>query len=115
MKKVLSKPRRAGQGKGEPAAKALTTYLNKGRKHLMKQWLQIGKKPTAVFLASYDKARYKRASYNGRLTERSIQLILEVYATKVGIEKRISSMSMSTRRKNFYSAKNKGVVAKIKD
>ncbi len=39
---------------GEPAARALTTYLNKGRKHLMKQWLQIGKKPTAIFLASYD-------------------------------------------------------------
>ena len=59
---------------GEPAAKALTTYLDQGRSELS------GKKTTrAVFLNRYGE----------RLTERSVQKILEEYAGIAGIGKRV--------------------------
>ena len=57
---------------GEPAAKALTAYLNEGRPKLKGE-----KKTNAVFL------NYQ----GGRLTERSVQSLLEGYAVKAGIEK----------------------------
>jgi len=59
---------------GEPAAEALTTYLNQGRPALLGE-----KKTNALFLNRY----------GGRLTERSVQEILEKCANIVGIEKRV--------------------------
>jgi len=59
---------------GEPAAEALTAYLNQGRLELP------GKKRTnAMFLNRYGE----------RLTERSVQNILQEYANMVGIGKRV--------------------------
>jgi len=59
---------------GEPAAEALVTYLNQGRPGL------LGNKRTgALFLNRYGE----------RLTERSVQSILEEYANIIGIEKRV--------------------------
>jgi integrase/recombinase XerC len=59
---------------GEPAARALTDYINEGRPELMDK-----KKNSAVFL-----------NYNGgRLSKRSVQSILEEYAQKAGIGKRV--------------------------
>jgi len=59
---------------GEPAARALTDYLNEGRHELLDK-----KKSSAVFL-----------NYNGgRLSERSVQSILEEYAQKADIGKRV--------------------------
>ncbi len=74
---------------GEPAAEALTAYLEQGRPELLKDWLKYGKKPTALFLANYKKANYKKANYNGRLTERSVQKIIEKYSKKAGIGKKV--------------------------
>jgi integrase/recombinase XerC len=59
---------------GEPAAEALTDYLKEGRPAFQKD-----KKLPAVFL-NHD---------GGRLTERSVQIILQKYAGSVGIEKRV--------------------------
>ncbi|MFC2021382.1 tyrosine recombinase XerC [Chloroflexota bacterium] len=59
---------------GEPAARALITYLNDGRKELLGE-----KRSTAIFL------NYK----GGRLTERSVQSILEECAQKSGIGKKV--------------------------
>jgi tyrosine recombinase XerC len=59
---------------GEPAARALITYINGGRQKLLGV-----KKSSAVFL-NRD---------GGRLTSRSIQLILEDYAKLTGIGKRV--------------------------
>ena len=59
---------------GEPAARALIDYLNDGRPKLLGE-----KRNSAVFLNRY----------GGRLTERSVQSILEEYATKSGIGKRV--------------------------
>jgi len=59
---------------GEPAARALNNYLNEGRFELLGE-----KKSSAVFL-----------NYNGgRLSERSVQSILEEYAQKAGIGKKV--------------------------
>ncbi len=59
---------------GEPAARALTAYLNQGRLQL------LGKKRTsALFLNRYGE----------RLTARSVQEILEKYANTLGLDKRI--------------------------
>jgi len=59
---------------GEPAARALTDYLNEGRPELLDK-----KKSSAVFL-----------NYNGgRLSERSVQSTLEEYAQKAGIGKKV--------------------------
>ncbi|MBI2329503.1 MAG: tyrosine recombinase [Chloroflexi bacterium] len=59
---------------GEPAAAALTAYLNQGRLEL------LGKRGTnALFLNRY----------GGRLTERSVQSILQEYANIAGIGKRV--------------------------
>ncbi|MFC2025386.1 tyrosine recombinase XerC [Chloroflexota bacterium] len=59
---------------GEPAAEALTDYIAQARPHLLGN-----KKTSAVFLNRY----------GGRLTERSVQSILEEYAKNVGIDKRV--------------------------
>ncbi len=59
---------------GEPAAKALTAYLNQGRLEL-----SGNKRSSALFLNRYGE----------RLTERSVQSTLEKYAGIAGIGKRI--------------------------
>jgi integrase/recombinase XerC len=59
---------------GKPAAEALTAYLNQGRPKL------LGKKRTSALLLN---------RYGERLTERSVQSILEEYANIIGIEKRV--------------------------
>ena len=59
---------------GEPAANAITAYLNDGRRKSMGE-----KKTNAVFL------NYQ----GGRLTERSVQSLLEEYAKKSGIAKKV--------------------------
>ncbi|MFC2035855.1 tyrosine recombinase XerC [Chloroflexota bacterium] len=59
---------------GDPAASALSAYLNQGRPEI------LGKKRTcALFLNRY----------GGRLTERSVQSALEAYANIAGIKKRV--------------------------
>ncbi len=59
---------------GEPAADALTAYLNQGRRELSGE-----KKTDAVFL--------NRGG--GRLTERSVQYILQGCANRAGVGKRV--------------------------
>jgi len=59
---------------GEPAAQALTAYLNEGRLKLMDK-----KKGGALFVNRYGR----------RLTERSVQKMLQKYAVLAGIDKRI--------------------------
>jgi len=59
---------------GEPAANALTAYLRQGRPELL-----AGRKTSAVFLNRY----------GGRLTERSVQKVVQEYAIIVGIEKKV--------------------------
>jgi len=59
---------------GEPAAGALTAYLKQGRPELLGS-----KKNTALFL-NHD---------GGRLTERSVQSILQEYASIAGIGKKV--------------------------
>ncbi len=59
---------------GEPAAEALNTYLSQGRARL----LDI-RKSSALFVNRYGK----------RLTERSVQRMLQKYADLAGIKKRI--------------------------
>jgi integrase/recombinase XerC len=59
---------------GEPAARALLTYLTQGRPTLLGT-----KKTNAVFL--------NRSG--GRLSERSVQSILQEYANQVGLGKRV--------------------------
>ncbi len=59
---------------GEPAARALTTYLEQGRPELSGE-----KKTNALFLNRY----------GGRLTERSVQSLLEEYANIAGLDKRV--------------------------
>ncbi len=59
---------------GEPAARALATYLSQGRPKLLGE-----KKTSALFLNRYGK----------RLTERIVQIILANYAKSVGIGKRV--------------------------
>ncbi|MBA7601241.1 Tyrosine recombinase XerC [subsurface metagenome] len=59
---------------GEPAAAALIAYLDEGRLELLSD-----KRGSAVFL------NYK----GGRLTERSVQSILEEYAHRAGIGKKV--------------------------
>ncbi len=59
---------------GEPAAEALTAYLNQGRPKLLGN-----KKNQALFLNRY----------GGRLTKRMVQRIVEEYGNIVGIEKRV--------------------------
>ncbi len=59
---------------GEPAAQALTLYLNQGRPQLLG-----AKKTSAMFLNRY----------GGRLTERSVQELLQSYADIIGLDKRI--------------------------
>ena len=59
---------------GEPAAEALSAYLSQGRAKLMGK-----KKGSALFVNRYGK----------RLTERSVQKMLQKYAILAGIDKRI--------------------------
>ncbi|MBA7650691.1 Tyrosine recombinase XerD [subsurface metagenome] len=59
---------------GEPAAKALTTYLSQGRPKL------LSKKRSSALLVN---------RYGGRLPERRIQRILEKYARLAGIDKKV--------------------------
>jgi integrase/recombinase XerC len=59
---------------GEPAAKALTTYLQEGRSHLLGE-----KRNNAIFINRQGE----------RLIERRIQKILERYARIAGIERRV--------------------------
>lgn len=59
---------------GEPAARALSAYLSEGRPKLLGE-----KRSSALFLNRY----------GGRLPERSVQRILESYATITGIDKRV--------------------------
>ena len=59
---------------GEPAAEALTTYLNQGRLALLGE-----KRTNALFLNRYGE----------RLTDRSVQNILQEYANMVGMDKRV--------------------------
>ncbi len=60
---------------GKPAAETLTAYLKKGRPEL------LGDKKTS-------KALFVNR-YGGRLTERSVQLLLKEYAARAGIKKRV--------------------------
>ncbi len=59
---------------GEPAARALLAYINHGRKVL------LGSKKTGAVFLNRD---------GGRLTERSVQKILQKYANSAGIGKRV--------------------------
>ncbi|MFC2034253.1 site-specific tyrosine recombinase/integron integrase [Chloroflexota bacterium] len=59
---------------GEPAAIALSSYIKEGRVELSSK-----RSDDALFLNHY----------GGRLTERSVQLILRKYANMVGIDKRV--------------------------
>ncbi|MFH0768388.1 MAG: tyrosine recombinase XerC [Chloroflexota bacterium] len=59
---------------GEPAARAITAYLSQGRLKLMGE-----KKTNALFLNRY----------GGRLTERSVQGLLNNYAKSAGVDKRV--------------------------
>jgi integrase/recombinase XerC len=59
---------------GEPAAKALTTYLRQGRPKL------LGKKGSNALFVN---------RYGGRLPERRIQIILGKYASSAGIDKKV--------------------------
>ena len=59
---------------GEPAAKALTTYLRQGRPKLLSK-----KGSNALFVNRY----------GGRLPERRVQRILEKYTILAGIDKRV--------------------------
>jgi integrase/recombinase XerC len=59
---------------GKPAAEALTTYLSQGRPGLLGK-----KKSPALFLNRY----------GGRLTERRVQQVLDKYASKAGIVKKV--------------------------
>ncbi|MFC2044191.1 tyrosine recombinase XerC [Chloroflexota bacterium] len=59
---------------GEPAAGAIATYLSVGRPKLLG-----GKKTDSLFLNQYGK----------RLTERSVQSLLETYANTANISKRV--------------------------
>jgi len=59
---------------GEPAASALTAYLEQGRNELLGE-----KRTSALFLNRY----------GGRLTERSVQSILQEHADIAGIGKRV--------------------------
>jgi len=59
---------------GQPAAEALKNYIGEGRLKLMGK-----KKSSALFLDRYGQ----------RLTERSVQRLLEQYAKKAGIGKRV--------------------------
>jgi integrase/recombinase XerC len=59
---------------GEPAAKALTTYLSQGRPSL------LGKKRSSALFVN---------RYGGRLPERRIQIILGKYASSAGIDKKV--------------------------
>jgi len=59
---------------GKPAAEALNTYLTQGRPKL------LGKKKNSAFFLNPD---------GGRLSERSIQRMLEKYAKLAGIGKRV--------------------------
>lgn len=59
---------------GEPAAQALTTYLTEGRQNL------LGRKSTNALFVN---------RYGTRLTERSVQELLDKYARIVGIGKKI--------------------------
>lgn len=59
---------------GEPATKAVSVYINKGRKELRSK-----KRNNALFLNKQ----------GGRLTERSVQYILQKYARGAGINRRV--------------------------
>ncbi len=59
---------------GKPAARALSAYLSQGRPELLGE-----KRSRALFLNRYGE----------RLTERTVQKILDDYATKVGIGKKV--------------------------
>jgi integrase/recombinase XerC len=59
---------------GEPAARALLTYLTQGRPILLGN-----RKTNAVFLNRF----------GGRLSERSVQSILQEYADQVGLDRRV--------------------------
>ena len=59
---------------GKPAARAITAYLDEGRHELLGN-----KRNSALFLNRY----------GGRLTERSVQSILQEYANIAGIGKRV--------------------------
>jgi len=59
---------------GEPAAEALKNYLEQGRPKLL-----TARKSNAIFLNRYGQ----------RLPERSVQKILEKYAQKAGLKKRV--------------------------
>jgi len=59
---------------GEPAAEALKNYLEQGRPKLL-----TARKSSSIFLNRYGQ----------RLPERSVQKILEKYATEAGLKKRV--------------------------
>ncbi len=59
---------------GEPAARALSTYLSRGRPQL------LGKKKSRALFINRD---------GGRLTERGVQRTLEKYTSVAGIKKRV--------------------------
>ncbi len=69
---------------GEPAVKALRSYRDEGRPVLLKE------QRSAAFFLNYKKERLnKRQSTRRRLTQRSVQTLVQEYADKVGIEKRV--------------------------
>lgn len=59
---------------GEPAARAIATYISQGRPQLLS-----GKGTSSLFLNRY----------GGRLTVRSVQSLLQEYANMIGIGKRV--------------------------
>ena len=72
---------------GEPAARALSAYLNEGRLKLVGE-----KKTNALFLTDYKLTSYKTRHGIRRgehLTARGVQKILERYASITGIDKRV--------------------------
>jgi integrase/recombinase XerC len=74
---------------GKPAAKALETYIDNGREKLRKSWLKNRKNPKSLFLVDYKNTPNKKPGYDGRLSERSVQILLQKYADKSGIGKRV--------------------------
>ena len=69
---------------GEPAVKALRSYRDEGRPVLLKE------QKSAAFFLNYEKERLsKKKSTRRRLTQRSVQILVQEYADKVGIDKRV--------------------------
>jgi len=74
---------------GIPAAKALDVYIKDGRERLLETWKTLRKKPEALFLVDSKNVINKKPDYRGRLSARSVQVLLHKYTAKAGIDKRV--------------------------